>query len=250
MIKNFIIFYRFYRNPFAYLDVGKNETIKEKVILFKKAFIFCLGSCFIIVIMIALTIESILQSKFNISIFENLHSTWKEFRASNSHLESFLKVGIVGPFSEEILFRLPLITKSLFLRLAIFLGWVDFLMPELFKLKHSSLPYLIILLMIFIGIIVSKKISDQNYQTIFQKKSYNYLCWGLTIAFAVVHIANFTPLNWSFIYLYPFYVLPQFVSGVVFSYLAIRYNSILWPFLLHAAINSASEIHRLLTDIF
>lgn len=246
MIKSIITFYR---NPYSHFNAGKNETIKERVILLKKAFILCLCSVFIIAVIIAV-IEAILESQFNISIIENLHSTWKEFRASYSHLEVFLEVCIMGPFIEEVLFRLPMITKSTFLRLAIFLGWMNFLIPENFKLKIFSLSYGIILLVIFVGIIISKKITNENYQTIFQKKNYNYLCWGLTIAFAVVHISNYVPLNWSVIYLYPFYVLPQFVSGVVFSYLAIRYNSILWPFLLHAAINSTSEIHKLLTDLF
>jgi len=240
----------FYRNPYAVFYTGKNDTIKERVILFKNGFIFCLCSCVIIVLLIIMVIEEILESKFNISIFEDLHNTWEEFRASNSHLEAFFKLSIIGPFSEEILFRLPLITKSPFLHLAIFLGWVNFLIPELFNLKFLSWSYGIVLLIISAGIIVSEKISDKNFQTIFQKKSYNNLCWGLTIAFGLFHISNFTPLNWSFIYLYPFYVLPQFVYGVVFSYLAIRYNSILWPFLLHASINSISQIHKFLTDLF
>jgi len=247
MLKNILTFYR---NPYAGFNTGKNEPIKERLILLKKAFVFGLCSCFIIVLFLTLVIEAILNSKFNISISEDLHNTWNEFRVRNSPLDTFLKLSIIGPFSEEVLFRLPLITKSTFLRLAIFFGWVDFLFPELFNFKFLSWSYIIVLLIILAGIIVSEKISDQNYQTIFQKKSYNYLCWGLTVTFGLVHIGNYTPLNWPFIYVYPFYALPQFVYGVVFSYLAIRYNSLLWPFVLHASINSTSQIHTLLTDIF
>ena len=247
MLKNILTFYR---NPYAGFNTGKNESIKERLMLLKKAFVFCLCSCIVIVLFIIMVIEEILESKFNISIIENLHNTWNEFEARNSPLDAFLKVSIIGPLREEILFRLPLITKSPFLRLAIFLGWVDFLFPELFNFKFLSWSYGIVLLIILAGIIVSEKIYDQNFQTVFQKKNYNYMCWGLTIAFALVHIFNFTPLNGSFIYLYPFYVLPQFVYGIVFSYLAIRFNSLLWPFLLHASINSASQIHRLITELF
>ncbi|MCF2444701.1 CPBP family intramembrane metalloprotease [Dyadobacter sp. CY345] len=247
MLKNILTFYR---NPYAGFNTGKTESIRERLILLKKAFVFCLCSCIVIVLCIIIVIEEILKSKFNISIIENLHNTWNEFRAWNSPLDTFLKVSIIGPFSEEVLFRLPLITKSTFLRLAIFFGWVDFLFPELFNFKYLSWSYGIVLLIILAGILVSEKISDQNFQTIFQKKSYNYMSWVLMVAFGLVHIYNFTPLNWSFIYLYPFYVLPQFVSGIVFSYLAIRFNSLLWPFLLHASINSASQIHRLVTELF
>lgn len=247
MLKNIITFYR---NPYSHFNAGKNETIKERLILFENSFVFTLCSCFIIVLFIIMVIEEILEAKFNISIMQDLHNTWSEFRERNSQIEVFLKLSLIGPLSEEILFRLPLITQSSFLRLAIFLGWVNWLFPELCNFKFLSWSYGIVLLIILVGILVSEKISDQNFQIIFQKKNYNYMCWGLMIAFGLTHISNYTPLNWSFIYLYPFYVLPQFVSGIVFSYLAIRYNSILWPFLLHAAINSISQIHKLITDLF
>lgn len=246
MIKDVIVFYR---NPYSYFDNGKAETMHEKLILFRNAFIFCLSSAFIIVLILTF-LEIALKSTFDISIATNLFKNKDGFRARNDHWEAFLKTSVLGPFEEEFIFRLILVTKSPFLRFLILLGWVEYFTSEFLPLRFFSLYYNAILLIILLAIITSKKISDQDFPTIFKKESYNYLCWGLTLAFALVHISNFAPLNWSFIYLYPVYVLPQFVYGVVFSYVAIRYNSIVWPFLLHAAINSTSEIHRLLSDIF
>ncbi|TDE12559.1 CPBP family glutamic-type intramembrane protease [Dyadobacter psychrotolerans] len=66
------------------------------------------------------------------------------------------------------------------------------------------------------------------------------------MSFSLIHIGNFSPVNWYFIYLYPIYVFPQFISGVIFSYLAIRYNSIMLPFILHVIINTTPDIIRLL----
>ncbi|MEO6687094.1 MAG: CPBP family intramembrane glutamic endopeptidase, partial [Dyadobacter sp.] len=103
---------------------------------------------------------------------------------------------------------------------------------------------------IFAGIIIFKNISQRDSTPVFDPKNYNYLCWGSTIVFGLAHVANFAPLQVSIFYLYPLYVLPQFVHGIAQSYLAIRYNSILWSFLLHAAINSTSEIHTFLTYVF
>jgi len=48
MLKNILTFYR---NPYAGFNTGKNETIKEQLILFKKAFVFGFCSCFIIVVL-------------------------------------------------------------------------------------------------------------------------------------------------------------------------------------------------------
>jgi len=122
-----------------------------------------------------MVIEEILHSKFNISISEDLYNTWKEFEARNSPLDAFLKISIIALFSEEILFRLPLITNLLFFASLFFwVGWISCFL-ELCNFKFLSWSYGIILLIILVGILVSEKITDQNYQTIFQRKNYNYM---------------------------------------------------------------------------
>jgi membrane protease YdiL (CAAX protease family) len=194
--------------------------------------------------------ETVLKSVFDISIVKNLVDNKEKFRVTNDRWDAFLKISVLGPFEEEFLFRLILVTKSPFLRFVVLLGWIEHFAPQLLQLRFFSMWYNAISLIILLAIITSEKISKQEFSTVFKKDSYNYLCWGLTLAFALGHISNFAPVNWSFFYLYPIYVLPQFLYGIVFSFLAIRYNSILWPFLLHAAINSTAQIHRFLTDIF
>ncbi|TKT93093.1 CPBP family glutamic-type intramembrane protease [Dyadobacter frigoris] len=243
MIKNII---GFYYNPYSYFFLGKKERFKEKILLLRKAFILCFLSSFFIVLIITLIIESILKAQFDLSISENLRTNRNEFKIVNSHLESFFKICLLGPFEEEVLFRLPLIKKNKFLLMVVILGWIDYLFPELFHLKFFSIEYNVIIFLILIGLFFNSQIPFKAELTNLEKGSYNYLCWVLILAFGFFHIGNFAPLNWYLIYLYPIYVLPQIIYGVVMSYLTIRYNSILWSFLLHVAINSTSEIYRII----
>lgn len=242
--------FSFLRSPSSFFDVGKNETIGRKLLLFKNAFILCFLGSFTLFLFITVPIDSVLKSRFHISLIEDFQEHHKNFLASNSEMLVLIKTCALGPFVEECLFRLPLLTKSLKLRILLLLLLFEDLLPNRFQLDISIFWYSFILLIIFGSVQFSNNIAEENYPNINKKKSYNYMSWVLTVAFGLVHIYNFTPLNWSFIYLYPFYVLPQLVYGVVFSYLAIRNNSLLWPLLLHAFINSTSQIHKLLTELF
>jgi hypothetical protein len=244
MIKSII---SFYINPYSNFFVGENETARERIILFKKLFIFCLFSTLSIGMLIVL-IETVLEAKFNVSIIKYLSDGRKEFRTINSPFMASFKICLLGPFEEEILFRLPLILRS---KISIF--FIIILVVDRFFLQFLPaifFPFYYNSILAFLAIITFEKSPDKDFSKIFDKRNYNYLCWGLTIAFASAHIGNFTPLNWSFIYLYPVYVFPQFVYGIVLSYLAIRYKSIIWPFLLHVAINSTSEVPKLLAKLF
>jgi len=241
MIKDIITFYR---NPYSYLNKGQSDSVKEKITSMKDAFMVCIGSTILITI-----IEMILRYCFNTSIVRNLNHNKNEFRSANSSgWVSFMKICLLGPFNEEFLFRLLLITKSQIWNMIIFLILVAYLISNIFYLQISFLWYHVMIMLIFAAVLISNQVNHSDNQPIFEKKNYNYLCWILILAFGMIHLGNFVPLSWSVFYLYPVYVLPQFVYGIVFSYLAIKYNSMIWPFLLHAGINSAAEIYKFLND--
>jgi membrane protease YdiL (CAAX protease family) len=111
----------FFQNPYLYFHIGKSESFRQRLLLFRNTFIFCLGSSFIIVLLITL-----LESSFNISIVKNLIVNRDEFRLRKSHWMAFVKTSVVGPFEEEFLFRFILVTKSWFLRCFVFLGWLGY----------------------------------------------------------------------------------------------------------------------------
>lgn len=237
----------FLYNPQYNFGSGVIKSFKGRMLLFFNLLALCIVSTFSILMLLSLFVEPLVKSELNFSIFDSLTNNRNEFRARNSHWETFIKICLLGPFEEEVLFRLPLITKSLFLRIIIIFGWVDYAFPGFFSLSFFSLWYNIIFF-ITVGalIIIDFKTNSSAYSLPFGNKNYNYICWGAILVFAGVHINNFVPLNESVFYLYPFYVLPQFIYGVVFSYVAIRYKSFVWPFLLHVAINSTAEIPKLL----
>lgn len=244
MIKNIITFYR---NPYSHFNIGGNETMHEKASSLKKAFILCLCSTLIIGLLIVI-IDMILESNFNISITKNLLNGREEFRTVNSPYMASLKMCLLGPFKEEFMFRLPLITKSKFLRFTIFVISLNYFFSNFFPFNVSLLQYNIVLLLILgIVLVVNSRIETDFFR--FYKEN-NYLCWILISIFSLIHIGNFTPIHWSLIYVYPIYVFPQFVYGIVFSFLAIKYNSFFLPLLLHVAINLTPEIPRWLNVLF
>jgi hypothetical protein len=176
-----------------------------------------------------------------------LISTGATCFASRSEMQTLLRICVFGPFIEECLFRLPLITKSLPLKVLLFVLLIEDLLPSQYQLDIPFVWYSILLLIIFGAVIVSNYILKRQCSGIKTDRKYNYHCWFLTIVFGLVHIYNFTPLHLPFIYLYPIYVLPQFLYGIVFSYIAVRYNAMILPLLLHVFINSTGNIHKMLT---
>ncbi|HEV7378376.1 MAG TPA: hypothetical protein VGN64_01170 [Dyadobacter sp.] len=241
MMKDVILFYS---NPHACFNTGENESLKEKVTILKRSYLFCLGAGVLIGLVI-MAVESFLQSKYGISVYENLRRNGNEFRTNRSRAGNFILACLIAPFIEECTFRLPLLIKSTFLRWIILLVFILYFVVDIFKSDVYIWWYYAVLVIIFGGIII---FISSDPSPILVRKKYNHLCWTLTVSFALLHVVNFYPLNITIFYLYPLYVLPQFVHGAVQSYLAIKYNSIVWPFLLHAGINSTAELSRLITD--
>jgi membrane protease YdiL (CAAX protease family) len=242
MIKELILFYK---DPYSFLNSGVGEPMNEQLRVMKFAFVFCLASTLTISLLLAF-IESILSFGFNISVLKNLSTKREEFHAANTAWNAVVKVVVMAPFVEEFLFRWLLVTKSRIINAIIFTFLLEHIFQDVFQLHISSWWYMLIILLIFIAVVAGDSLSGKHYLPVFERNGYNYLCWALTLAFALAHVGNFAPLNWSLFYIYPIYVLPQFVYGIVSSYLAVRYNSVVWPFLLHAAINLTAEVLTLL----
>ncbi|REA58620.1 hypothetical protein DSL64_19840 [Dyadobacter luteus] len=192
-----------------------------------------------------MAVESFLQSKYGISVYENLRRNGNEFRTNRSRAGTFFLTCLIAPFIEECTFRLPLLTKSHLLKWIIFVVFIQYFVYDIFQIDAYLWWYRAVLIILFGGIII---FNSNSTKPILIRRKYNHLCWMLTISFALLHVVNFYPLNGAIFYLYPLYVLPQFVHGAVQSYLAIKYNSILWPLLLHVGINSTAELSRLITD--
>ncbi len=111
-------------------------------------------------------------------------------------------LAIVIPFFEEIIFRLPLRFKSNYI-----LRPVTYIFP---KTKPAILA--------------------------FWNKNFGYIFYLSAVIFALIHITNYES-NSTIIYLVPLLVLPQFISGLFFGYLRVRYNFVL-AYLMHVLHNA------------
>lgn len=238
MIKTLFIFFR---NPYSFLGNSQGETVRERLDFVKKAILFCIGSSFAILMVIILVIEMSLRNLLNTSILANLTHNRQVFRESTTPLRAVLDICLAAPFFEEGAFRFILILKSSRLQIISILLMLDSI-TTFHSLYISSFQYAVIVLPILCMLFFYNKLLIRPEEGVLQKKFYNYACWFSSISFGLSHIGNFAPINGSLIFLYPFYVLPQLVYGVVLSYAAVKYKSIFLPFLIHAGINSSAEV--------
>ncbi|HET8858421.1 hypothetical protein [Marivirga sp.] len=113
--------------------------------------------------------------------------------------------GIISPFIEEIIFRLPLNYKRNYL----------------FKL---------------VGLVIGKE-TVRN----FWFRYYTIFFYLFVVAFGAVHISNYKDESIGIILLSPLLVLPQIIGGTVIAYLRMNLG-FFWGFLQHALFNSALMI--------
>ena len=57
--------------------------------------------------------------------------------------------------------------------------------------------------------------------------------------FSLVHIGNYSPVQWSIIWIYPIYVLPQFLIGWGITFTRFKYGFI-WGIVMHCLVNCVS----------
>lgn len=120
--------------------------------------------------------------------------------------------GILAPFIEELIFRLPLNYKRNYL----------------FKL---------------IGNLIGKE-RVRN----FWFKNYSLFFYLFILAFGLVHINNYKDESINILLLSPILVLPQIIGGTVMAYIRMKLG-FFWGFLQHAIFNSALMVIAFSTNL-
>lgn len=239
--------FKFFGNPYSFLGTSQGEKVRERLDFVKKAILFSIGSSLAILMMIAFTIEMPLRNFLNISLFEARTHNMQTFRESLGPTREVLNTCLAAPFFEEGVFRFILIAKSRCLQIISVLLILDAI-TSFHSFFISHFQYDVIVLPVLFMLFCYNIFLTRSDEMVLQKEYYNYACWFSIIIFGLVHIGNFTPIDFSVLFLYPFYVLPQMVYGVVLSYAAVKYKSIILPFLIHAGINSSTEVLSFLTS--
>ena len=156
---------------------------------------------------------------------------------------------LVGPFIEELIFRLPLrYKKANFIPLTVVI--LFFAGTLLFKKLHLSLALSIPLFVVFtafsIFYIFNRRMAENRDK--FLSSNYPYFFYSLTILFALIHISNFN-YSVSLLLFAPIIVLPQFVAGFLFGLIRIK-QGFIWGFFLHALHNAIFILPVLLFPYF
>ena len=190
-----------------------------------------------------LFIDSILVKITELSIYQNLDRNLNAFDNLYDKLFWVFSSVIVGPTSEEILFRMPLSKRKRNFLFAVVFNVFYFSRGKISVLNIEDFAFFHILIAIGIYVLLVNSLKETHFQKL-RIKYFNFMCWGLMLAFSWLHISNFQPIHWQLIYLYPIYVLSQFFSAIGFSFLMVKYKNIIWPILLHMLINSTALILR------
>ena len=203
--------------------------LKLKCLLYSYLFIFVLivASFLLIITPLDYFIINILNQKSVISEINNrlIYSSF-----------GYLFVGLVGPFFEELMFRLGLKPKPINVVICIFVlsffifGGRVIIETSFFSKYYQQILLSLITTTIIFGIFKNKII-------LFFKTYNSSLITFSNITFGLVHIFNIKNLNWTTAIFYPFFVIPQIIIGYFITNLRLKYG-FFWGLALHVLINS------------
>lgn len=193
---------------------SKNLSIKEKlkslIILFILEFIFLL----FLMIFIRFFVDN---ENFAINKLKN----------NLSPFLIFLIGVLLVPFMEEIIFRLSLIFKPIFLAIASSLLFYVLLSKFYFKTNYlflDSTLFLRLILTLIIGILVFIIASNfSNRLIIFWNNNFKWIFYISVIVFGFSHVYNYQ-IGTHDLIIVPFLVLPQLLGGVFLGFIRIKYG--------------------------
>jgi hypothetical protein len=157
-------------------------------------------------------------------------------------VKALVYICLIGPVLEETVFRLPLSFKKIHIAISIAIAvfLLSNVLPFIKNLNLSiGLSYSLLIRIPFIALIYffcMKLIPDKLS---FRPKGKKIVIIISICLFGLLHIANFIPLQWGLLWIYPVYVLPQLLMGWGLTYVRFK-NGFIWGIALHCLINSVS----------
>ena len=233
-------FYSYLKKPATVLHIDREQYLKRKI--------SCIVNCYLTYLLLALSSFLLLKSIDTIILkyFYN-YSILSQFEINRQkNLLQFgdyviIIVPIIGPFLEEILFRLPLSLTKTSISLSAALIMYRFTGKHLFSFDPNEVYSYIRIgiaivtftsVLFFLSYVWLEKIKERYFK---------YFFYLSAILFALVHISNFAPYNYNVLFLYPLFTLPQFFMGLILGYLRIR-QGFFSAWVLHALINLPSAL--------
>jgi hypothetical protein len=227
-------------NSFFKLQLNKKQHVEhslvQKVKFFVLSYFFALTSMFILMLFVTMPIDFFIMKVLH---FESIEKIMNPLQNSNVNYPFYLVV-FIGPFFEEILFRLGLIINRR--NISIFLGVLIFEILggsiTTFSLTNSSSIYFAIigLASMFLSCFYLPKQALE-----FLNKHKSYLIRFSILFFGLLHISNASEFHWQLALFYPFFVIPQIVMAYFITNLRLKYG-FFWGLGLHIVFNAISYI--------
>lgn len=189
----------------------------------------------IILILVLGLIDSIIIVKiFDHSILEQLKMNNRDI-IKDFGKYSFFFVVLLGPFFEEIIFRLPLRLERFGIGLSVGLICYRLSVDHLLEFASTDIyAYTKLALSIIVVLVITRFLPD-SWLTII-RKNYFYFFYLASLAFALVHLSNFSYYNNTVFFFYPLFIMPQFLMALFIGYVRMEYG-FAYGVTLHSLIN-------------
>lgn len=214
-------------------------VLKNKLIERVYAVIRCYLVFFVISSVLSLLIHIInmmIMDHFHVSsILTNTNKTLAYFK--DDHIMLLLFGGLIGPFFEEIFFRLwiPLRPKQVATSVATIFLFSCIELRYLFTNFYSYWIYFALAIIFFYVTFCFLK-NSLLLSRIRNAITMNYLGVISSTIFGLCHISNYTPIFFKVWYVYPILVLPHILIGYLAFQLRVKYG-FFYGLLFHCLIN-------------
>jgi hypothetical protein len=218
--------------PLEKADVSIIQKVKKIAGLYVVYFVAAL----VLNIPLQLTDKLIVKQFFDFSFYQQLEVNALKITSRYGDYAIFYVV-LIGPFLEELLFRLPLSLKKIGIGVSFALIYYRLSVNHiLIGSEHNNVYWYVKLGIALCILFLTVRFLPGSWLTTI-KENYLQLClYFSSAAFALVHITNFAPYNSDLMLLYPVFVLPQFLMGMFIGYARLKYG-FLYGVALHGLIN-------------
>ena len=147
----------------------------------------------------------------------------------------FITLAIFSPIIEEIIFRLSLVFKPIYLSLSV----SSLTSLILYKTINHYLALIVFIVLFFL----IKYLAGFNYDYLFRiwRKYFKSIFYFIAISFGLIHITNYTFNNPAQLIIVPFLILPQIVLGLLLSYARVYFKKgFIMSLFVHILLNSIS----------
>lgn len=227
-------------SQYPYLKQEEDESFIDKVATLFKAYGFVwLAILFIAAPLISITDGIVTHALHFKSIMGQDKISLHQMLQKTGYVFGLMYICLLGPLLEETVFRLPLSFKKI--HIAISLAVVMLFMGTLFPVPKTLILSLRICLdVVKFGMPLAAFFLIRKFLPTEINLSDNVKKWLIITSmclFGLMHVSNYSPLQWPIIWIYPVYVLPQFFMGWLMTYVRLK-NGFIWGLALHCLINT------------